>query len=114
MFACTVQPGSGAMTGVGDAAGAGVRGGASVAVDHADLAHGLARIGGDERGERGVGALARAHALEAERAVGDLGERLRRDTADAGLDPRDDRAGREVVRLHGDPERARLGISRHD
>ena len=102
------------MTGVGDATGAGVRGGASRAVDHPDLAHCLARVGGDERGEYRLRTLAGAHALEAERAVGDLGERLGRDRTDAGFHPRHDRADREVVRLHGDAERARLGIARHD
>ena len=102
------------MTGVRDAAHAGVRGGAAFVVDHRDLACRLARVDGHERGERDGRAVAVAHPFEAARAVAQLRERLGRDRADAGLDPRHHRTGGEEVGLHRDAEGAGLGVAGHD
>ena len=71
-------------------------------------------VGGDELGERLLGLLPAAQQLEAEGAVRDLGVRLRRNDAHAGRAPRDDRAGVEGPRLHGDAELAGLRVAADD
>ena len=72
-------------------------------------------VGRDERGERDARRTRPARIRSSPtRAVAQLGERLRRDRADAGLDPRHHRADREEVRLHRDAEGAGLGVAGHD
>ena len=89
-----------------DAVAAGPLSAAPVRREHADLP--------EARPARRRPAAARAHPRETPRgqqlepapAVAPVGERLRRDRADAGPRPRDGRAGVERLRLHGDPELA--------
>ena len=90
----------------------GVRRDAAERIDHRDLPNFTHRIGGEQARERVGRALARAHQVESELAVRRIGERLRRDCAHAGFRPRDDRAGGEVMRLHGNAELPSLRIAR--
>ena len=87
------------VTGVRDAAEAGVHRHPAAAVDQRDLPDGLARVVGDQLLERRRGALALAHELEPARPEGRLGDRLRGHRAHAGLRPAHDRADAEEVRL---------------
>ena len=77
------------MAGVGDARLARVRGRGPVGAQDRDLAHGLIRVGGGERGERLLGRLAGLEQLQPERPVAPFRERLRGHGADPGLRPED-------------------------
>jgi hypothetical protein len=66
-----------------DVLGACVRRDVTGRVDHRDLAHLGCRVAREQRLQRVVGALPRAHQLEPELAVARIHERLRRDHADA-------------------------------
>ena len=113
MFAWTDQPGPVRCPAWRDAPIAGVRSRAAGVVDHRDLARRLPGVVGHQRVKRGARGVAVAHPLEAERPVAQLREGLRRDRADAGLDPGNHCPGREEVRLHGNAEGARFRISCH-
>ena len=107
MFACTDQPGPMRAPACATHASPVCATARPGPVDHRDLARRPARVGRDAaRRSASPRRLAFAHPLEPERAVAQLGERLGRDRADAGFDPRHDGTDREEVRLHGDAERA--------
>src|SRR5581483_7518824 len=65
-----------------------------------------ARVGGQELAQGRAGLLARPHAREQPRTVGGLGDGLGGDRAHPRLRPAHDRADREPVRLHRDPDLA--------
>src|SRR5262249_47118321 len=60
------------------------------------------------------GASSRAHQVEAERPVGGIDERLRRDGADARLRPRHARPDGKGMGLDGDAQLARRRVARDD
>ncbi len=95
------------VTGVLDAAAAGVRGGAALGVDDADLAHRGLLVAGERAVERGLGARAGAQVLERGGADRGVGNGLRRAGADAGLAPGDEGPDGEPVGLDRDAEGAR-------
>ena len=94
--------------------GPGVDRDAGVRVDHADLAHGAQRVGGDQRGERVGGALPRLDPVERVRPVRDLDDGLGRHRADARPGPDAERADREPVGLHGRSELPGGGVESDD
>jgi hypothetical protein len=91
---------------VGHAAVAGVHGDPPLHVDHRGLPVGRGLVVAQDLGERLAGRGAAREQVEDPRAVGRLGDRLRRHGADARARVRHDRADAEPVRLHGDAELA--------
>ena len=84
-------------------------------VDDRDLAVGRLLVVREQRGERRRRRpRPAASAVEQPRPVGRLGDRLRRDGADAGARPGDDRPDGEPVRLDGDADLAARGVARDD
>ena len=96
------------------AAGAGERGTPALGIDDAQLPQASVRIGLGQ-GVRGLlGRLALGQALEAVRAVVDVGVRLGGHGADAGLGPRHHAAHREKLALHRHTEVAGFWVEAHD
>ena len=90
---------------VRDAGGAGVGCRPPVGGEERDLAELLLLVRCDKLGERSLGRLAGAEQIEPPGPVAALGERLRRDRADARASPRAERDA-EGARLHRDAELA--------
>ena len=84
MFPCAETPARSIVAAVGDARGAGVRGGAAVGGEERDLAEVALLVRRDQLGERVRGRRAGGEEVEPARAVAALGERLGRDGADPG------------------------------
>ena len=90
----------------GDAAGAGVRADPPARVDDGDLAHVARLVGGQHRGERVRRGAARREPVERARAVGRLGDRLRRRPRRRPVAPTA-RSGRRRTSATARPRRAR-------
>src|SRR5581483_10320359 len=105
---------AGAAAGPLEAALAGVRRASSLAVDDAELPLVPSLVGGDEPSHHLVGVVPLAQQGEPVRSVARVRVCLRRDRADVRLRPRDDRADREELRLHGDAPLSRLEVARGD
>ena len=97
-----------------DALRADVDGHASLGVEDRDLPVITVVVGGNQLGQRLLGALAAAQELEPEWPVGQLRVRLGRDDPDAGLAPGHHGAGVEGPRLDSDSELARGRVAADD
>ena len=112
--ALDAEPGALEVARVRDAPGTGVRRRPSLAVDVRDLPHVAQVVLGQQPVERGSGLRSVAHERQPVGAVAALGERLRRDGADAGKRPRARSTRAERARLDGDADLAGLGVPGHD
>ena len=113
MLACTENPSPARSPANGMQRLAGVHGDLPGGVEHSDLAQSSPLVGGHLGVERGARPLPGLQPVEKVRSVGRLGHRLRRDHADSGAAPGDDRADREPVRLHRHAELARFRVPGH-
>ena len=112
--ALDAEPGALEVARVRDAPGTGVRRRPSLAVDVRDLPHVAQVVLGQQPVQRGSGLRSVAHERQPVGAVAALGERLRRDGADAGERPRARSTRAERARLDGDADLAGLGVPGHD